>query len=219
MFPILLTLKTVSRAKLSGLMFLCALLAVLVVAGLVAAITGASAYLIHFKTGWLDTAFNWLTGIITGIGGWFMLPVLTVLIGGIFQETVIRRVEKTCYPEVVSKQGASFWTDLSHDIRFTLKALFLNLLALPLYVIGIGFPVSIALNSYLLGREFFESVAGYHLGKPEARDLGKRHPRAVYGGGFALTLISLTPVVNMFVPVIAVVWMVHVYHKIKGPGE
>jgi CysZ protein len=219
MFPILLTLKTISRAKLSGLMFLCALLAVLVVAGLGAAITGVAATLVHFKTGWLDTSFNWLAGIIIGIGGWFMLPALTVLIGGVFQETVIRRVEKTCYPETISNQRASFWMDLSHDIRFTLKALFLNLLALPLYVVGIGFPVSIALNSYLLGREFFESVAGYHMGKPEARDLGRRNPLAVYGGGFALTLISLTPIVNMFVPVIAVVWMVHVYHKIKGPGE
>lgn len=219
MYPILLTLKTISRAKLSGLMILSGLLAVLVVAGLVAAITGLTATLVHFKTGWLDTVFNWVTGIATGIGGWFMLPVFTVLIGGIFQETVIQKVERTYYPGALQKQGPTFWADLAHDIRFTLKALFLNLLAMPFYFIGIGFAISIVLNSYLLGREFFEGVAGYHLGKDEAGELAKKHPRMVYGGGFAITLISLAPVLNLFVPILAVVWMVHVYHRIQEQGK
>jgi CysZ protein len=102
-----------------------------------------------------------------------------------------------------------------HDLGFTLRALFLNILVLPLYFFGIGFIVSIVLNSYLLGREFFIAAAGYHLGKPAAGNLARRHRKTVYGGGFVITLLTLVPVVNLFMPILATVWMVHVYHGIS----
>ena len=101
------------------------------------------------------------------------------------------------------------------DLKFTLWALFLNLLVLPLYLFGVGVLVSILLNSYLLGREFFEAVAGYHIGKPQAHKLGQQHRATVYGGGFAITLMTLVPLLNLFVPIIAIVWMVHVYHGLR----
>ncbi|MCK5091353.1 MAG: EI24 domain-containing protein, partial [Gammaproteobacteria bacterium] len=91
-------------------------------------------------------------------------------------------------------------------------ALFLNIVILPFYLLGIGFIMSIVLNSYLLGREFFESAAGYHSGKPEAMVLGQKNKAVMYGGGFVITCLTLVPVINLFVPVIAIVWMVHVYH-------
>ena len=131
-------------------MLICALLAIVIVIVLAAIITGVAGYLVQFKTGWLDTAFSWLVGILTGVGGWFMLPALTVLVGGIFQEAVFYRVENTFYPDSVRNEARGFWPDLMHDILFTGKAVFLNLLVLPLYFFGIGFVISIGLNSYLL---------------------------------------------------------------------
>jgi CysZ protein len=144
-----------------------------------------------------------------------MLPALVVLIAGMFQERTIDRVERAYYPDEVRKEEPRFWPDVKHDIRFTLWALFLNILVLPLYFIGIGFIVSIALNSYLLGREFFEGAAGYHVGKPEAEKLGQQNKAAVYGGGLVITLMTLLPGVNLFVPIFAIVWMVHVYHGLR----
>ena len=217
MYPFSLTLKSLSKANLIRIMLACAALAFFVIVGLTIAITWAAAVLVNFKTGWLDTTFNWLVGLVTGVGGWFMLPALTVLIGGIFQESVIFRVEKAFYPDVVRAEPPKLWPDLTHDIKFTIKALALNILILPLYFFAIGVVASIILNSYLLGREFFEGAAGYHLGKANARELGKQHAKAVYGGGLVITLMTLTPILNMFVPVIATVWMVHVYHKLKAP--
>jgi CysZ protein len=212
MFPLALTLRALVKADILSLMVTCALLALVVVAGLVVAITWGAAEFVTFKSGWLDATFTSLVGILTGVGGWFMLPALTVLIGGIFQEKVIDRVERRFYAHFMSHEEIRFWPDLLYDLKFTLKALSLNLLVLPLYLLGIGFFVSIALNTYLLGHEFFESVAGHHYGKPKARQLSKQHPRRVYLGGLVITLVSLTPVLNLFVPVIAVVWMVHVFH-------
>jgi CysZ protein len=212
---IALTFRTLLKANLLRLMIACAVIGVVAATVLVAAVTGLAASLVHFKTGWLNTAFDWGTGIVLGIGGWFMLPVLTILIGGIFQETVIARVEQAYYPDSARTQSPRFWPDFVHDIQFTAKALLLNLLALPAYFFGIGFLISILLNSYLLGREFFEAAAGYHIGKTKARELGRRRSRIVYGGGLAMTLLTLTPVINVFVPIIAVVWMVHGYHRVK----
>lgn len=214
MFPLSKTLASFTKAKLIGLMIGCAFLAVFFVVLLAGSITWLAAHFITLETSWLDTLVNWLVGAATGIIGWFMLPVFVVLIAGMFQGAIINRVEKAYYPDHFSNNNSGFWPDLFHDVKFTLWALFLNILVLPLYLFGIGFIISILLNSYLLGREFFESAAGHHLGKPEAKQLGRQNKNAVYGGGLVITLLALIPVVNMAVPVFATVWMVHVFHSI-----
>ncbi|MFA5717419.1 MAG: EI24 domain-containing protein [Desulfobulbaceae bacterium] len=208
------TARSISRAGLIGLMLLCAGLALLVVIALGAGLTWLTANLVSLKWQWLDITINWLVGIMLGVGGWFMLPVFVVIISGAFQERTIHRVERAEYPDKVRSGEPRFWPDVMHDIRFTLKAVFLNLLILPFYFIGIGFLLSVLVNSYLLGREFFESAAGYHVGKPQARQIGRRHRMLLFSSGLALTVLALLPGVNLFAPIIAVVWMVHGYHAL-----
>ena len=197
-------------------MFICALLAIGVVLAGMVSITRIAAHVIDIKTGWLDVLANLIIGALSGIGGWFMLPALTVFISGMFQEKAIYRIEQTYYPYAASDKEPEFWPNIVHDIKFTLWALFLNLLVLPLYLIGIGFVVSIILNSYLIGREFFESAAGYHIGKVKAKNLGRQNRKVVYTGGFIITIMTLVPLLNLFVPIIAVVWMVHIYHGLNN---
>lgn len=217
--PFRLTLQSLFKARLIGLMIVCALLAVVIVVLLVVGITALTGWAVDFETPWVDKLFNWATGLILGVCGWFMLPVLTVLVAGMFQETVIHRVERAFYPQAMRKEAPAFWPDAWHDVKFTLLALVLNLLVLPFYLLGIGFAMSIALNSYLIGREFFESAAGHHLGKAQARQLGRRHWRNILLGGLILTLLTLVPLVNLFIPIIAVVWMTHVYHHLYAPEK
>lgn len=208
------TLHSITSRGMLGLMFLCAVLALLVALALFLGMIWLTANLVTLERPWLDTAINGVVGVVLVIGLWFMLPVLVLLISAAFQEITISTVEQADYPDVVRTGEPHFWADLRHDIRFTLKALLLNLLVLPFYFIGIGFVLSVILNSYLLGREFFENAAGYHLGKPGARELGRRHKKLVYGSGLVITLLTLLPVANLFSPIIAVVWMVHVYHGV-----
>lgn len=212
------TVQSVVRARLAWLMLLCAFLAVLFVIVLAASITWLTANLVSLEKGWLDTLINWVVGVVSGVGGWFMLPVFIVLISGVFQEITIHRVEKVDYPDHVRTHEPQLWPDLMHDIRFTLKALLLNILIVPFYFFGIGFVLSVALNSYLLGREFFESAAGYHLGKPKARELGRLNRKKVYGSGLVLTLFTLIPLINLFAPIFAIIWMVHVFHGVRELG-
>jgi CysZ protein len=215
MIPLALTFASLKKANLIGLMLACALLAVIVIVGAVGGMTWITDHFVTLQRGWLDTLLNWVVGVLTGVGGWFMLPALTVLISSLFQETAIQRVEREYYPEAIRSEVLKFWPEIWHDLKFTGWALALNVLVLPLYVLGIGFAVSILLNSYLLGREFFESAAGYHLGKTNARALGLRHRKAMYGGGFVITVMAIVPFLNLFVPILATVWMVHVYHHLR----
>ncbi|GAB6097503.1 hypothetical protein JCM14469_37570 [Desulfatiferula olefinivorans] len=218
MFPLSRTVSSLFQARLIGLMTACALLGILVVTVLVSGLTVLSAHLIDIGIPWLGALTHWLMGIAFTVIGWFMLPSLIVLIAGMFQDVTLHRIERACYPDTLRPGSPRFWPDLMHDIRFTLWALFLNVLILPFYLIGIGALLSVLLNSYLLGREFFESAAGYHLGKAEARKLGRRHMPEVYLGGFVITVLTLTPLVNLFAPIIALAWMAHLYHSLAPGG-
>lgn len=215
MFPFSKTLASVKKARLTGIMFACALLAVVAMIILIILIICGASHALNFEKSWLNTITTSLVGIISVIGGWFMLPALTILIGGMFQETVISRVERIYYPDAVRKETPKFWPDFFHDVRFTVKSIFLNILIFPAYFFAIGFIISILLNSYLLGREFFETAAGHHLGKAKANTLLKQNKITVYGGGLIITLMDLAPILNVFVPVIGMVWMVHVYHDLR----
>ena len=205
MYPFFKTFRSLKKANLLCLMFICAFLAIAVVLAVLIGITHIADFLINIKTNWLDTLVNFIIGALSGIAGWFMLPGLTVFISGMFQEKVIYKIEQTCYPDTVSKEQLEFWPDMLHDIKFTLWALFLNILILPLYLTGTGFIISIILNSYLLGREFFESAAGYHIGKVKAKNLCHQNRKVVYSSGFFITIMNLIPLLNLFVPIIAIV--------------
>lgn len=219
MYPLRKTWASIKRANLFTTMLLCALLAGLVLVGAIWSITWITDRCVALEKGWLDTLLNWVVVLISGAAGWFVLPALTVLISSLFQESVIERVERLEYPKAHRNETLGFWSELWHDLKFTVEAIGWNVLVLPCYFMGIGFLVSILLNGYLLGREFFESAAGYHLGKTEARILGKHHMKAIYIGGVTITVLSLIPLINLFVPIFAIVWMVHLYHAIQSSGK
>jgi len=108
MSPFAKTFASIRRAKLFGLLLACAVLAISLVLMAAFGITWLTARIVHLERGWLDTLVNWVVGAVAGIGGWFMLPVLVVLIAGIFQEVVIRRVEQVDYPEVAGSGASHF---------------------------------------------------------------------------------------------------------------
>jgi CysZ protein len=219
MFPLAKTVASIFRGRLYVLMLACALAGIILVAACVAVLTYLSAHLVTIDIPYLGAAIHWIMGGAFTVMGWFMLPALIVLIAGMFQEVTIHRIEKSEYPDRVRQGAPRFWPDFMHDVRFTLWALFLNVLVLPFYLFAIGPILSILLNSYLLGREFFESAAGYHMGKGNARHVSRKHWDIVYLGGFIITMLTLTPLINLFVPIIALVWMVHLYHSLDIAQE
>ncbi len=216
-WPVHKTLGSLASARLLFLMAASAFLGIVMVVSIVGGLTYTWARLTSFSFPYADGLSNVFVGGVFSLAGWFMLPVLVVLIAGIFQDTVVRRVEKACYPDAMGLENGRFWADLIHDLRFTVWAVFLNILILPFYLVAVGPLLAIGLNSYLLGREFFETAAGYHMPRSEARKVTLRHRTVVYGGGFLITLMTLIPVVNVFVPIFALAYMVHLFHALLQP--
>lgn len=197
------------------IMIFCVFSSSVLVLSLFSVITWMTSHYIVVDNRWLGAILKMGAGIITGAGLWFMLPPLTVLISGFFQEKVVKRVEGMYYPEAGEIREQRVVSSFLHSFLFTMEAIFLNFLILPFYFIGVGFVASIILNSYLLGREFFDAVALCHGGRNEIRLIRKANRKKIYSGGFMITLMTLLPVMNLFVPLLAIVWMVHVYHGLE----
>lgn len=215
MFPLALTLRTILNPGFVWLLILSVSASAITILSLFAGLTWAASHFVMIENRWLSAIFSVSLGILTGIGGWFMLPSLIFVVSGLFQERVIRKVEGINYPRAGELRDEKFISSILHGLLFSIKAVFLNIMVIPLYFTGLGFMVSLFLNSYLMGREFFDAVGMCHKDRGEIRELRKRNRGKVYKGGFFLTLMTLIPLVNLFVPIIAVVWMVHLYHSIN----
>jgi CysZ protein len=105
--------------------------------------------------------------------------------------------------------------ELAHGVSFMLWALFLNLIMLLFIWTG---PVYLVLyyvvNSHLLGREFFEIVAGRHLKRSGAKTLRKDYKFETFIAGLVILGATLFPVTTLFTPFIALALMVHLYWQI-----
>lgn len=215
MFPFYKTLRSIFTAKLYYIVIACALIAIVLDVGLAFLFTWFFWHLIDIQIPWLDTVVSINIGLFFVVAAWFSFPIVIVLVSGLFTEIVIRKINGVYYRDQSKKGGGGFLSDLKQDIKFTALSLFLNILLFPLCLFGIGLIPYLLLNSYLLGREFFVDAAGYHIGKSNGVALMSHHKSVILLGGFVITLLTLTPIVNLFIPIFAIGWMVHLFHKIN----
>ena len=137
----------------------------------------------------------------------------------LFLEDVADAVEARHWPEAGAPGRTGLAAALAGALRlFGLMAL-LNLMALPLYVVPVMNLVAFyALNGYLLGREYVELVASRRLAPGAVRALRRRHRLKLFGAGVTIAFLLTVPVVNLLTPVIATVFMVHVFHGLRRTG-
>ena len=120
---------------------------------------------------------------------WLLFPVAIGLILGLFAEDVVAAVERRYYPELPAPPGMSLSAQVYSGARFLAVALPLNLIALPLYLVpGANIPVYLALNGYLLGREYFTLVAGQRLPLREMEQLRRGQRGRLWLAGAVTTV-------------------------------
>ena len=100
--------------------------------------------------------------------------------------------------------------------RLSGLSLALNLLALPLYLLlpGINLFLFLALNGYLLGREYFDVVALRRLDAAAAKAMRNRCGGRVFFGGVMIAGLFALPLVNLIAPVVATAFMLHVFEAL-----
>ena len=167
---------------------------------------------------------DWLLDILGGLAvlalTWLLFPAVVTLIMGLYLERIAAAVEARDYPGRGSPRRQLLVETLKTMGRLTALTILLNLLALPAYLLmpGINLLVFLALNGYLLGREYFEAVALRRLDWAAAKGVRNRHGGRVFLGGIMIAGLFAVPLVNLVAPVVATAFMVHVFEALPRDG-
>lgn len=152
--------------------------------------------------------------------GGLLLPFCIPFFIYFFLDKVAGQVERRYYPETLPPRDASISESILNALKIFGVFLLVNLIALPFYLVFMFIPPAGLLlyylvNGYLLGREFFSDVALRHHPLPEASTLRRQHRGTITLAG-SLTALALTlPIVNLFAPIFAMHYMVHLYHGLQ----
>jgi CysZ protein len=175
-----------------------------------------------FSWGWLEKVFEVGSGLIIAILLWLLFPAAVSATIGLFLEGVAGAVETRHYPGLPHPRPQSIREALWSGLKFALVAILLNLAALLVYLIFTLFLlpflnpfVFYALNGYLFGREYYETVALRRLDAKQAGELRRRNSWRVFLGGVVIMVMLTVPLLNLIAPVIATAFMVHIFESIR----
>lgn len=177
-------------------------------------------HLVHLTgIGWLDWSVDALGGVGTLFVAYLLFPAIVPAVSSLFLDDVVMAVERRHYPERASGTAQPMREMVLAALRFLVVSAALNLLVLPLYLIpGASLLLFLALNGYLLGRQYYEQVAGRHLGLEALAALRRMHRGRLFVAGVLVCGLAAIPVVNLLVPVVGTAFMVHIFHRLPPFG-
>jgi len=213
---LILGLRELTEPSARRLVLRSVLVAIATFAVLAVAVTAVLARLDATGVVWLDTLLTIVGSTAALVLAWLLFPVVIAAALGWFAEDVARAVERRYYPDLPPPAGMGVGESVLATVRFTAIALLLNLLALPLYLVpGPNVLFYLALNGYLLGREYFELVAGRRLPWSKVVGLRQRARRRLWLAGVVIALLLTVPLLNLLAPVVAIAFMVHLFEGLR----
>jgi CysZ protein len=158
-----------------------------------------------------------LTPLLLLFGGVVLGPPVAALFASLFLDQLAGHIEARDYPENVAPP-ASFARTLRAGLRFAGLVLGANLVLIPveLGLPGAGEMLSLLVNGWLLGREYFELAALRHLQLAEADRLRGRNSGAIWASGTLIALASMIPGIDLIAPLFGTALMVHLFHRAAG---
>ena len=153
--------------------------------------------------------------------GLVLFITLSTAIYALFLDRIVVAVYARHAPGISPGSDLPILRSLGISIRFLLVTVFLNLLALPLYILFLFFPLlDMALygllNGYLFGREYFELVALRHLDNRSAAQMRRSHRGKLWIWGTIVSILFLIPILNFFAPLLSAAAMVHLYRDMES---
>ncbi|MXO51863.1 hypothetical protein GRI42_11180 [Erythrobacter gaetbuli] len=153
------------------------------------------------------------------VAGWLLFRIVALFVLQFYADEIVRAVEARHYPHAAKVAGLPFREELGNSLRSALRAVLVNLVALPfaiaLLVTGIGTAVLFwAVNGWLLGRELQDMVWLRHRSdKAEIAPMSAGQ-RLLLGGTVAG--IMLVPFANLLAPVLGAASATHMVHRARG---
>lgn len=195
----------------------------IVLAGLIAGMTMIWPETVNYSDwDWVNDFLGWIIGWSIWpsyiLAGWFLFPAISTIAMGLFLDDVVDAVEDEHYPDHKSPRRPNVPEAVGMAARMAFLLIFMNILAIPFYILllftGIGpFVLYLLLNSYLLGREYFELVAARHFTQEDARRYRRLHRDKAFLGGAIITGMYVVPILNLFAPIMGIAMMTHVFHN------
>jgi CysZ protein len=174
---------------------------------------------------WLDGPANWLIQLLGAaavlIMVWLLYPALVSAIIGVFLERIAEAVERRHYGDLPPARDSSIAENVVIGLRFALVTIGLNLLFLPLYLAlpALNLVLYLALNGWLIARNFYEVVALRRLTPAEAVTVRRAERMRLMSAGVVIALGMMVPIVNLLTPILATILMVHVFHSLRSVQE
>tara|TARA_Y100000022_G_C13247473_1_gene375544 strand:- start:770 stop:1453 length:684 start_codon:yes stop_codon:yes gene_type:complete len=171
-------------------------------------------------TFWVFEAFADMFGGITAIViAWLLFPTLASFFITLFLEDIVEAVESRHYSRILLEKINNPSATFIISLRFTVIALFLNILAIPFYFFTFWFPplgifVFYCLNGYLLGREYFELVALRHIKMNDISSIRQSNSWQLFLFGLVTTFIFTIPFINFVAPILGVAGMTHFFRRL-----
>jgi uncharacterized protein involved in cysteine biosynthesis len=166
--------------------------------------------------GWIDDAASWGSlGLLLLASVFLMVPVASVFTG-FFLDDVTDAVEARHYAGLPTAPRLTLAESLTEALAFLGVIVVGNLLALIAYVAvpPLAPLVFVALNGYLLGREYFDLIARRRLGRDGARRMRRRHPLQIWVAGMLMAAPLTVPVINLAIPVLGAATFTHLFHRL-----
>ncbi len=168
-----------------------------------------------------NQTFNWIAHIVLGLGTalglLFLVTPITAAVAGLFLDDVAALVERTHYPDDPAGRELPIVRSLLISARFFLVVLGLNILLLPLiFVPVVNIVAWVALNGYLLSREYFSLAALRFRPEVEATALRRRNRLRILAGGAVVAGLAALPFANLLTPLFATAFFVHLHKRISS---
>lgn len=165
---------------------------------------------------WAERAVEIGAGFLLFILVWLLFPAALSATISLFLDSIASQVERTHYPNLPAPRKQAMHEAMWSGLKLALVALGLNILVLPIYFIPfLNIFVFYTLNGYLLGREYFETVALRRLSAGEARELWRNEKRRLIVAGAVITLMLTIPFLNLVAPVVATAFMLHLFESMR----
>lgn len=152
--------------------------------------------LIPVGTGWLahiSAAGSFAANLISVVLAVALSPAISMAVGGALFDVAVARIERKV--GLAEARSPPLREGLANGLRIAGLPLALNLLSLPvLFVPVVNFFWFLALNGFLMGREYFSLAALRRMKWEQARALRRKHRGAIFAIGlFAAVLPFVAP--------------------------
>jgi uncharacterized protein involved in cysteine biosynthesis len=153
------------------------------------------------------------------LSAWLLFRAIAIAVIGVFADEVVQAVEAKHYPaRLAMARDLSFARSASMGVRSASRAVLVNLLFAPLYLLllvtGIGTALAFFLiNSWLLGRDLGDMVAVRHIAPSQLRHWRGETRVWRFTLGAAGTALFFVPLANFLAPVLGAAMATHLFHR------